>query len=131
MPTEPRILPLMDNLRVAMWRADDNLRAVILYFQAREREEPISFYVSTSASILSSFWELPSLRGVHILNQIESRGAYHYAIALDDQTFLDQPFIVGLELDTNGNPQDQVAGAEIWDREDGVPQVIYLEFPDA
>ena len=65
MPIAPRILLINDNLRVAMWAAADNPCAVLLYFQAREREEAISFRVETSAAILSSFWRMPTLRGGH------------------------------------------------------------------
>ena len=129
MPAEPRIIPMTDNLRVAMWRADDNARAVLLYFQAREQEEHVSFRITTSASILSSFWQMPSLQGGHWLTHTESRGSHHYAIALDDHHFLDQPFIIGLELDTPGDPQDSVTAATIWDRVDGESQVAYIEFP--
>ena len=129
MPAEPRILPMTDNLRVAMWRAEDNPRAVLLYFQAREHKEPVSFHVTTSATILSSFWQMPSLRGGYWLTHTESRSPHHYAIALGDHQVLDQPFIVGLELDTAGDPQDCVTGATIWDRADGESQVAYIEFP--
>ena len=48
---------------------------------------------------------MPSLHGGHWLTHSESRGIHHYAIALADHKFLDQPFIVGLELDTAGDPQ--------------------------
>lgn len=130
MPAEPRIFPMTDNLRAAMWRADDNPRAVVIYFQAREQEEPVSFRLTTSAPILSSFWEMPSLRGGHWLTQHESRGIHQYAIALADHKFLDQPFILGLELDINGNPQDHVTAAETWDKKDAEPQIIYMEFPN-
>lgn len=129
MPAEPRILPMTDNLRVAMWRADDNPKAVVFYFQARERQEPVSFRITTSASILSSFWELPSLQGGYWLNQVESQDSHHYAIALDEHTFLDQPFIVGLELDTADDPQDCNTGTAVWDKAGGSPQIVYVEFP--
>jgi len=130
MPEEPRILPMTDNLRAAMWRADDNPKAVVIYFQAREREEPVSFRLATSAPILSSFWKMPSLHGGHWLTHSESRGIHHYAIALADQQFLDQPFIIGLELDTDGDPQDHVTAAETWDKTDAESQIIYMEFPN-
>jgi hypothetical protein len=130
MPTEPRIFPLTDNLRAAMWRADDNPKAVIIYFQAREQEESVSFRLATSAPVLSSFWEMRSLHGGHWLTHSESRGTHHYAIALAEHKFLDQPFIVGLELDTDGDPQDHVIAAETWDKTDAEPQIIYMEFPN-
>ena len=119
------------NLRAAMWRADDNPKAVVIYFQAREQEEPVSFRVATSATILSSFWEMPSLRGGHWLMHSESRGIHHYAIALADHKFLDHPFIVGLELDTVDDPQDHITAVEAWDTTDAEPQIIYKEFPNA
>ena len=122
---------MTDNLRAAMWRANDNPKAAILYFQAREQKESIAFRITTSAPILSSFWEAPFLRGGHWLNQVESRSVYHYAIALDEHKFLDQPFIVGLEIEADGDPQDSVVGATVWDKTDGEPQIIYIEFPTA
>ena len=128
MPSEPRIFPMTDNLRAAMWRAEDNPKAVVIYFQAREREEPVSFRVTTSAPILSSFWEMPSLRGGHWLTHSESRGTHHYAIALADHTFLDKSFIVGLELDMDGDPRDYVTGTETWNKTDAESQIAYIEF---
>lgn len=127
MPAEPRILTITDNLRAAMWRADDNPKAVVIYFQAREREEPISFRVITTAPILSSFWKMPSLRGSHWLTLTESRGTHDYAVALADHMFLDEAFIIGLELDTDSDPQDHVTAAEIWNKADSEPQIIYVE----
>ena len=128
MPNEPRILPMTDNLRAAMWRADDNFKAVILYFQAREFEETVSFRVITSAPIISSMWRMPTLRGEHWLTLTESRGTNHYAVALADHKFLDQPFIVGLELDTDGDPQDHITETQIWDRTDAEPQIVFIDF---
>ena len=128
MPAEPRILPMTANLRAAMWRADDNPQAVVINFQARELEESVAFRVTTTAPILSSFWEMPTLRGPHWLSLAESRGANHYAIAIGDQTFLDQPFIVGLELDTDGDPQDCITSTEVWNKTDAEPQIVYIDF---
>jgi hypothetical protein len=129
MAEEPRVLPMTDNLRAVMWRADDNPKAVIIQFQAREREEPVSFFVTTTAPILSSFWKMPSLHGGHWLTHLESRRTHHYAIALGDQKFLHQPFIVGLELDTDSDPRDSITGAEIWSQTDAELQIVYIEFP--
>jgi len=130
-PIEPRILPMTGNLRAALWCAVNNPKAVGIYFQAREQAEPVSFRIVTSAPIISSFWEMPSLNGGHWLTLSESKDTHHYAIALDDHRFLDQPFIVGLELDTEGDPRDHVIGAEIWDKSEGEPQLVYIEFNNA
>ena len=127
MLAEPRIFPMTDNLRAAMWRADDNPKAVVIHFQAREREECVSFRVTTSALILSSFWEMPSLRGPHWLTLAESRGTHDYAIAVSDHTFLDEAFIIGLELDTDSDPQDFVTATEVWNKVGAEPQTIYLD----
>ncbi len=110
-----------------MWRADDNPKAVVIYFQAREQAEPVSFRVTTSAPILSSFWEMPALRGVHWLTLTESCRTHDYSIAVADHMFLDEAFIVGLEIDTEGDPQDHVTAAEVWNRSGAEPQSIYVE----
>ena len=58
----------------------------------------------------------------------ESRGDYHYAVALGDRRFLEQPFIIGLELDTVGDPRDHVTGAMVWDKAEGESKVACIEF---
>ena len=119
---------MTENLRAALWRADDNPQSVIINFQARAQEEAVSFRVTTSAPIISLFWEMPSLRGPHWLSLAESRGANHYAIAITDHKFLDEPFILGLELDTDRDPRDEIIETAIWDKSDGEPQIAYIEF---
>ncbi len=71
---------------------------------------------------------MPSLSGGHWLTHTESRGVRHYAIALGEHKFLDQPFIIGLELDTDHDPQDDVTEAVVWDKASGVSQIAYIEF---
>ncbi|MGV3531684.1 MAG: hypothetical protein ACO1QR_04885 [Chthoniobacteraceae bacterium] len=124
---DPRILPISDNLRAAIWRADDNTNAAIIYVQARERPEAVSFRITTSAPILSSFWEMPSLKGEYWLNLAESRGSQHYAVAVADQHFLDEPFIVGLEFETESDPRDHVMSVELWDKAGAEPQIVFIK----
>jgi hypothetical protein len=128
MPEEPRIIPMTDNLRGAMWRADDHPRAVVIYFQARDCEEEVSFRVRTSAAIRSKMWRMPWLKGGNWLSLTESLGAHHYAVAIAEKKFLDVPFIVGLELETEGDPRDAVVGADIWDRSGATAQVVFIDF---
>ena len=70
---------------------------------------------------------MPSLRGAHWITLTEYRGPNHYAVSIAEHTFLDQPFIVGLELDTEGDPQDCIYGTEVWNKADGEPQIVYVE----
>ena len=127
MPSEPAIFPINGNLRVAAWNAADNPRAVILYFQAREAEEPVSFFIDTDAIIISSTWRMPQLKGGQWLSLILAEDSHRYAIALD-RKFLDKPFIVGLELAVEGNPRRHITAAGIWDRAGGEAQIVYREF---
>ena len=56
--------------------------------------------------------------------------SHHYAIALGDHQFLDQPFIVGrCNCDTTmlTRVPGQSLTAAIWDRADGESQVAYIE----
>ena len=129
MPSEETVIPMTDNLRAVVRRADDNPKAVIIFFQAREHEEAASFRVTTSAPIVSSMWRMPGLKGGQWLSLTESEGANHYAISVD-RKFLDKPFIVGLEIESEGNPVHQVAETQIWSETNGRAQVVYIEFKD-
>ena len=118
---------MTENVRAVVQNAADNPKAAMLEFQAREREEEISFRITTSAPILSSHWWLPQLKGEQWLSQAESRGQNHYAISLD-RKFLDRPFIVGLELDVEDDPKNCIVAAEIWDRSGSDPDLIFIDF---
>ena len=131
MPNDPRILLLSENLRAVIWRADDNDSAAIIYFQAREQPEPVCLRINTAAPIRSFFWEMPSLKGGHWLSLAESQGPQHFAIAIADHQFLDDPFILGLEFETEGDPRDCIISAEVWDKDGGEPQIIYREMSPA
>ncbi len=115
--------------------AVDNPKAVLISFQAREVPEPISFEINTSVPIISSSWWLPALHGGQWMNLVESRGSHHYAIALGDAVahvdhkFLDEPFIVGLELETDIEPRRGIAGAKVWAPKAADAQIVYIELP--
>jgi len=123
------ILPITDNLRAVVHNADDNPRAVIIHIQARDREEPVAFQIRTTAPVLSHFWELPQLRGGNVLTLAEDVLSDGYRISID-RTFLDQPFIVGLELDTRSSAVSCIVGIESWDGAEGAPDIIYVESDD-
>jgi hypothetical protein len=106
--------------------ADDNPRAVIIQIQAREKTEPVAFRITTAASILSHFWELRQLHGGNWLTLAEDVLSDGYRIWID-RTFLDQPLIVGLELDTDADPTSCVVEIRSWDGTDGAPCVVYIE----
>ena len=122
----PTIIPITDNLRAVVRNADDNPRAVIIHFQAREKEEPVAFRIITTASIISHFWELPQLQGGNWLMLAEDVLPDGYRIMID-RTFLDHPLIIGLELDTSSDPISNVVRIETWDGTDGAPSLIYVE----
>ena len=124
--TPPTIFPMTDNLRAAVWRSDDNPRAAIIYFQAREQEEKVSFSVKTSARILSHFWELPQLQEGTWLTLAEFLQETEYNIFID-VSFLDSPFILGIELDTESDPINQIIETAVWDRADAQPVIAYVE----
>jgi hypothetical protein len=125
----PKIIPMTDNLRAAVWTSDDTPNAAIIYFQAREAEEKICFEITTSAPILSHMWRLPQLKGGHWLTTAEKREENRYAIFIDKK-FLDTPFIVGLELASGSDPRDHIATASVWDKSGADAQIIYIENPE-
>jgi hypothetical protein len=126
----PKIIPITDNLRAAIWNAEDNTRAALIYFQARQSAENICFQITTSATIVSHFWKLPQLQGGHWLNTAEYVSVNHYGVSID-QAFSEHPFIVGLELEVVDDPAGHITNATIWDKAHGVPQIIYVEFNPA
>lgn len=122
----PKIIPMTENLRAAIWSSDDTPNAAIIYFQAREAEEKVCFEITTSARILSHMWRLPQLKGGHWLSTAEESEQNRYAIYIDKE-FLETPFIVGLELDTENDPREHIDTASVWDKSDADPQIIYIE----
>jgi hypothetical protein len=118
---------MTDNLRAVVWNADDQPDAVVIQFQAREIEEPVSFKVITSVPIVDSMWQMPGLIGEHWLSLLESKGQTHYAISID-KIFLDHHFIIGLRLKSEGNPKIQILSIEIWDKLGGDGGLVYMEF---
>jgi hypothetical protein len=126
MKPQSKIFPISDNLRAVAHHAEDNSRAVIIQFQARERRELVCFEVRTSAPILSSMWEMPDLKGGHWLSLGQSQREYFYAITIDKE-FLDSPFIVGLEIDSSHDPIQEIESIAIWDKEGGEFSMAYVE----
>jgi len=106
-------------------RADDNRRAVVLHIQAKDREEPVAFRVSTTCPIISHFWELPQLRGGNWLTVAEDVTPDGYRLWVN-QSFLDHPLVIGLEFQTDCNPAVCVTGVSLWDGEGGSPSLITL-----
>jgi hypothetical protein len=117
---------MTDNLRAVIWPSDDNSRAVIIHFQARQHAEKIAFRVRTTARILSHFWELPQLKEGTWLMLGESSQDYEYRVCID-QTFLDSPFIVGMEIESESEPVDCVAEVSVHEDLDVTASLIYIE----
>ncbi len=124
--TPPTVIPMTDNLRAVIWPSDDNSRAVIIHFQARQHAEKIAFRVRTTARILSHFWELPQLKEGTWLMLGESSQDYEYRVCID-QTFLDSPFIVGMEIESESEPVDCVAEVSVHEDLDVTASLIYIE----
>jgi hypothetical protein len=122
----PIILPISDNLRAVVHRADDNTRAAVLHIQAKDREEPVAFRISTTSPIISHFWELPQLRGGNWLTVAEEVTPDGYRLWVN-QSFLNHPLVIGLEFQTDSDPAMCVSDVCLWDGEDGSPSIIYLE----
>lgn len=124
--TSSRILPISDNLRAVVRNADDNPQAVVIFIQARDKEEPVGFRIRTDAEVVSHFWELPQLHGGNWLTLAEDVLADGYRILID-RAFLDHPLIIGLEFDLVSDPAARVLEIKKWDGADGSPSVIYIE----
>lgn len=125
----PKIIPMTDNLRAAIWTSDDTPNAAIIYFQAKERPEKVCFEIITSAPILSHMWRMPQLKGGHWLSVAEKESENRYAISIEKE-FLDIPFIVGLELRSEKDPKELITTAAVWDGSGTETQIIYIEHPE-
>lgn len=121
-----RILPISDNLRAVVRNADDNPQSVIIFIQARDREEPVAFRIRTGSRIVSHFWELPQLRGDNWLTFAENVLPDGYRILID-RSFLEHPLIIGLEFECVSDPAANVLEIETWDGTGGSPAVIYIK----
>ena len=120
------ILPISDNLRAVVHKADDHHHAVIIHIEARLTEESVAFRIKTNTRVVSHFWELPQLQGGNWLTCAEDVLPDGYRIMID-RTFLDQPLIVGLEFEDVSEPISSVLAVERWDGADGLPRVIYID----
>ena len=118
-----------ENLVVSTHVASDNPRAAMLVFEARFWAEPISFRVRTSEKVVNAVWQVPGLKGMHQLSVSEKREDNEYAIALQNRSIRPkQPFIIGLEFASPGDPRQCILGVDKWDGSGGDSSLRFMSF---
>ncbi len=109
-----------ENLNVSVTTAQDNPKAAMVAFEAQFWAEPIGFKITTDADILSCRIQSPAFKGIQQISKSEIKSSREYGILIRNHTIKPKvPFIIGLVLETEGDPRSHVVEISAWDGSGG------------
>ncbi len=117
------------NLNVSTYIASDNPNAALLVFETLFWAEPIAFKIITSAKVVSTSWNMPSLKGLHQISISEMTYANAYALMINNHNIRPKhPFVIGLNFEPDGDPRSHIQKIDKWDGIGGNSSMRFIQF---
>jgi hypothetical protein len=117
------------NLQISLHLAQDEPKAAMVVFEAQFWANEIGFKVITTDRIKGYSWQYAGFKGMQQVSISELKSDYEYGVRIYDHVIKPKvPFVMGVVLDSAGDPRAKVKDVQPWNGDGGEQRLQFMTF---